>query len=758
MVLIQLKGDAALKALGFFFVVISLVLREVHAFELSSESNVMFRLDVAVFQGDLTVSLMRKLAGEAHSARAQEKREVWDDRLLLLVVNSRVVVGGAEEGRKRPVSECLAPAKCVWPLPERCGAVWNIAAYAVTIDPPGGRQTAAELLALAHLDGEGRRDFFSSPGTSTLPNSSAAVGLFYSGWHAYASQTVTQQVTPQPPLTVEQIIQSNGGYTIEDMYQTSTAADAMSFYYQHEPQTGFYCLYRKRANETTGVLPDCSNINGTARYHARLMVAAGIDYVALDSTNLPSYSPFADVIQLRPAEVLCEEWFALRQQGISTPAVAVWAAIPTGANLYAYFLSSIYNNVNLSTVVARDPATSKMIFFVVENPSLPSDASIFAAIESNGGRNNIICVRMWANFPQTDYSSGLWGFQSPCTDQGKYTTSVSDLPACGQRVTIGSSVGNAITVTPSYQLNYGSVPFGAAGKLGTDTFRMQWQTAIAQSGNIQHIFMSSFNEFIAQPQPNSFPQPHGVSMGLEWDPARVDLWVDSFGCHLSRDIEPSVQCGNATYEMMLSCVRTMTLANYLLSPTTLRLQKRNGNDTDHHDAIARQVAMVQALVVNEACAARTGTFLNVWSLVRTDKNDYLITTSATELNVLLNSQQWNEICNGFAGPTQYCVDQTVLTESDGSSGPFLLSTVSLSEGNALYRCRTSGGTHFFTNQGNCEGQILDNFLGYTAGRRSSDYPRSLRRCYRRSNGAHYHSLDFPCASGDTQEAMYGYVH
>jgi len=55
------------------------------------------------------------------------------------------------------------------------------------------------------------------------------------------------------------------------------------------------------------------------------------------------------------------------------------------------------------------------------------DPSIISTIESNGGRNNIAVVQMWALFDEGDYSSGKWGFFSPCeTIFGSYTTSLYD--------------------------------------------------------------------------------------------------------------------------------------------------------------------------------------------------------------------------------------------------------------------------------------------------------------------------------------------
>ncbi len=70
--------------------------------------------------------------------------------------------------------------------------------------------------------------------------------------------------------------------------------------------------------------PDCANITETLTTHARQLSGAGVDYVVFDQTNLPTMSNEADGIQLRPFEVLFEEWYLLRQQGVATPAIAAW--------------------------------------------------------------------------------------------------------------------------------------------------------------------------------------------------------------------------------------------------------------------------------------------------------------------------------------------------------------------------------------------------------------------------------------------------
>lgn len=52
----------------------------------------------------------------------------------------------------------------------------------------------------------------------------------------------------------------------------------------------------------------------SCRRHAQQLVAAGVDHVIVDMTNLPFYTATSDAIQLRPFEVLVEEWAALRAQ------------------------------------------------------------------------------------------------------------------------------------------------------------------------------------------------------------------------------------------------------------------------------------------------------------------------------------------------------------------------------------------------------------------------------------------------------------
>ena len=69
-----------------------------------------------------------------------------------------------------------------------------------------------------------------------------------------------------------------------------------------------------------------SGISATLARHAEMLTGAGIDFIVADSTNAQSTGAMADALQLRPWEVVAEEWLALRKQGTPTPKIAIWCA------------------------------------------------------------------------------------------------------------------------------------------------------------------------------------------------------------------------------------------------------------------------------------------------------------------------------------------------------------------------------------------------------------------------------------------------
>lgn len=548
---------------------------------------------------------------------------------------------------------------------------------------------------------------------------SPRVGMFYLVWHAPAAtamRTVASKGGAQ--LTIENVIRSNGFSLLSDVLQKwGLEGDAMSFYYQTKPKLGFYCIYRARTGET-GVVPDCPDIETTLETHAKQLIAAGVDHVVIDATNLSGTDPASDVLQLRPTEVLFEEWAKLRAKGQKTPQIAVWNAIPKGATQWQKLLA-LYENPAYDGLVLRDKGTGKKVFFVVD----PPDAGRFpdpTALATIGSKDRIV-QRMWT-IDKSDASVDRWAFMSWCHNAGKVTTSIVGAPACDQPWTPKSSIGSAIAVAPSFQTGYGSLPFDAAGKLDGLTFRRQWATAFAKRPD--WVFISGWNEFIAQPQPNPFTSdPYAKSVGLERDPTGNRLFVDTFGADLGRDIEPTEDFGSFYYDLTKSCVRVF---------------KKGA--TGCSDAA-------------EACCSTEEAWVNVFVLHHPTANDTLLTTSAGEKSSL-KAGGWREVCSRYGTSTVFCHDGS---DPLTPAAPFLAYASPGAGRKAVYRCLT-GTAHFYTLDSGCEGQKVESVLAYFAENPTGATPRRASRCYRASTGEHFMAIGAGCPAGTNDEGILGYVH
>jgi len=553
---------------------------------------------------------------------------------------------------------------------------------------------------------------------------SPRVGMFYLVWHAppaTAMRTIASKGTPT--VTVEDVLRSGGEKKLADVLQSSgLEGDAMAFHYQVRPKLGFYCVYRARGGET-GWVPDCPDIEKTLTTHAAQLIAAGVDHIVLDATNLSGMDRAGDLLQLRPTEVLFEEWAKLRKKGIKTPQIAVWHAIPTGSTQWKGY-EALYKNPDYDGLVLRDKKSGKKVFFVVDPPDSGRfpDASILSALSADG----FLVQRMWT-LDKTDASVDRWAFMSWCHDAGKVTTSVVGAPACNQPYTAKSSLGTAIAVAPSFQTGYGSLPFGSAGRFSGLTFKRQWATALAVKP--EWVFISGWNEFTAQPQPNPYPSdPFARSVGLEEDPTGSRLFVDTFGAEYGRDIEPTEEYGSTQYDLMRSCVRVF---------------KNNA-----------KTGATGCADATEGCCdiAASDEWSNVWTLVNAGVNDTLLTTAKTERDALVGSG-WREVCSRYGTPSVFCVNGG---EPKTPQGPFLAYSKAAAGRKPLYRC-LAGTKHFYSLDSACEGQKTESVLVWVATNPSGETPRRAKRCYRTTTGDHFLAIGATCPSGTNDEGVLGYV-
>ena len=392
------------------------------------------------------------------------------------------------------------------------------------------------------------------------------VGVFYSGWHWGACSAVNQLAqNGQPVISVEQLLESRvedgsatgSGYQFQELLLSNNMTGlASNFYYQHFPAGGPYCIVHQRQPGDINYnashegmagaysAPDCPNWEQTVARQAQQMVAAGIDYVVVDGTNIAGYDAGSDGIQLRPFEVLVQQFAALRAQGIATPEVAMWQRFPEnptpssdgGDWLYKRVLA-VYNDAAYQQVLMHDAKTGKMVYFYPDIGNF--DPDFVNVVNSNGGANNVVAVPMWAYA----HTPNQWSFMSACQQGGQI-----DDGDCNQPWTPTSVIGSQMAVVPSYQIGWASLPWQASGLLGGVTLRKQFATAFAQHPD--YLLLSSWNETIAQPGAN------GPSMGLATDPTGNNVaFVDNYGIEFSRDIEPSAELGSFVYDLVASCLR-----------------------------------------------------------------------------------------------------------------------------------------------------------------------------------------------------------
>jgi hypothetical protein len=428
----------------------------------------------------------------------------------------------------------------------------------------------------------------------------ADVGIIYDGWHttAYFGRS------PTTNDTVEEIIRSNGTKTMDTIGHDMTLANGNNGFWHKEPIDGFYCIYRKRPQDNWDwhwplqpcpasgcTFQDCPNIRETTTRHARQLIEAGIDFVIFDATNEEKFDWQGDATQLRPFEVLCEEWLKLRQAGIRTPTLAIWQNLKNKdgkATLYKHYLNNTYADGSpFEELLFRDEKSGKKVFFTVDHPS----PQLIKEIESSG---KIVVQQMWeplqgpgtqppfhASTDEQAFRNGSLNFFSPCrTSDGVFTPSISSDPtwSCNQSMTTNATIGRrgtSITVSGGYQVLCASIPLVHSGKLGGLTLQKQFHTAMQWNARrtLDYLIVGTFNEHIAGHWRNSFEPsiPWCVSqhncnvtwfrpVGMETDAqlgsiGTTNVWVDIYGDSYTRDLEPTKQDGGELWNLFRSCMR-----------------------------------------------------------------------------------------------------------------------------------------------------------------------------------------------------------
>jgi hypothetical protein len=566
-------------------------------------------------------------------------------------------------------------------------------------------------------------------GTTCYEYPKKRVGIRYLAWHAFAGDGLQQHPTAQR-RTVEDVIRSASPSFFDILPTPSLRAQAYSFHYQARPTVGFYCLYRKRPAEAAyaepNFVPDCPNITQTTGGHASIW-NVGADFIYLDLTTIPEMGPFADVLGVRPLEVLLEEWVALRAAGTMTPQVAAWLPAPdkvAGKPLTYEAVLKIYNTPTFADLILRDSAGRK-VMFLLDDSTTDAGRTI---IEQNGGANDVVGVRLGGPLGQPKLSAGVASWMQPCEVSGGFTTIVEAAVPCNQGHTPASPIGSILSASNSYQLSYASLPFQAAGRANGLTLKQQFATAFALQPD--WLLINSWNQWIARPANNPFPASMGdlrKSMGVT-DDSGLWLWREAYGAEYLSDVESSAEYGNSYISLLASCIRVL----------------RKGGC---------------AAAAGEACCKVSDTYQLIRSLREKDPTNQMTTLHVLSIGTAERDNRvatgtWEEVCNPLLGLPQLCGGSN-MTNADL---PFQLFVAAGADRQQLMRC-SSGADQFFSVDPACEGATVVGPLGYFSTVRTSEMARPLRRCYNATALHHFHWLDVACPTlaGVKDEGLVGYV-
>lgn len=367
--------------------------------------------------------------------------------------------------------------------------------------------------------------------------------------------------------------------------------------------------------------------------------------------------------------------------------------------------------------------------------------------------NGFLVQPAWQNV-----SSG-WTYLSPCNPAA---TLHPDLRSCHHNKTKHSLLGPEWTVSADLAVN--TIPFASPGKLGALHLKMQFYDVFADAqGHEANIFLPSFNEFQVGAHPSWHPQPNYLApMGLESDAHRNIIFIDGFGAHRSRTIEPTVDDHGRTFSTMASCFRVQALQR-ALGPRAI-VPFRNGSGPT---AFCR--------VTGESCCAREQDeyMTSVWSFTRADVGATMLTVNRSEVERLRKpASGWVEQCNPYTvdGLSDFCGNYSLVFDTDPTNdrdfrgnyatcrGPFML--FSRNHSATLVPLYTCGDDRVVAAH-SCGLDQTREFLGYAGRTPTTWLPRRLRKCRRESarGGADlvYHTLDAECFQGDTEDGVLGYV-
>jgi len=635
---------------------------------------------------------------------------------------------------------------------------------------------------------------------SGTPPGTGVLGVYYTTYQNQVSQLYqnVSRASGQPSVTMQDVVASDGALLFRDSSWKHTPGFNASapetyqgaLFMSAEPALGIYCYYRKRANESAGAdggpgwgtMADCPEAAHVLQTHAAELSAAGFAFIAPDATNWDGDPRIAangaDLNQLRPTEIIAEEWANMRLAGAATPQLSTFDRVNAGGLLYQWYLSEFFNNDTLLALdlILRNPNTTRVpgtdkVYIVADEPLL--DYNLVRLLQHNGGRNDIVTPIMWSapdasgNYEENGYLK----YFSPCTEVVRaangsesrvFSPDVFFDGPCGHMKTLHSPVGDVWTVSSGLPMN--SIPFAGARYNGL-FLKKQFYDVFVDPTPTDMLFAPSWNEFASSAHSMlgwNISNPLFVARGATaHDPDRHVIVFDDFTSERSRFLEPTTTDGGYYYELFASCMRV-----YRLQAALGRVSDGAGCD-----------------VAGEECCLLHADedFVRVHSLQRSGADgqvlDALLTPDAAEARTLA-AAGWSEFCvaaldQGNMRTAALCYNATLIW-SGGEDlgvlrGPLLLyrnSSTGLPNTAPLVRCVTAGSPplHFVDNSTECAGGRgeAEFVLGFGSARRDGLFSSEVRRCavVKQGGGAalwYYTVASGACGKGDVDEGIIGYT-
>ena len=339
-----------------------------------------------------------------------------------------------------------------------------------TAAPPGGAPGAARA-QLARSEAALRAA--TPPGTGIL-------GVYTTTYQQIISQTYQNVSRDLGVLrSMEDIMRNESGRLADSIARYIPNGTIFAGMLSQIPALGPYCYYRKRASEPVGAIADCPEASAVLNAHADELSSAGFEFIAPDATNWDAdptdWRNGGDVNQLRPYEVLAEEWANARLAGRATPQLSIFDQVNTanhtdgggGADvMFEWYLREIFNNATLLDLdmvyrlrdTARVPGTDKVYIIADEF----NDYSLMKTIQRNNGSYDVVTPLMWNSpHPNGGYErNGFLSYVSSCiavdasSGSAYYPTTPIDLDVpCAHKKTNHSIVGASWTISTGVAFN-----------------------------------------------------------------------------------------------------------------------------------------------------------------------------------------------------------------------------------------------------------------------------------------------------------------